>query len=789
MPPPAAGNITDQSSLNISETDVKRLEAQELSLRNILRLKKEIKKASKEQTTIYDELAKLTGQEAQNSRAYKASVAFTTQLEKNLERAKAQGNTRAIRTTQNLIKAQKAQQDLLAKTLGGSLRAQEVEAAKRRVMLEKERDLIKSINKQRTIGQKIGSLFMSNQKRQLQIDIARAQVGGGINQPPGGGGGGSGGGGGAGGGGGTGGGGGGQGGGGGKGKGAVGILGALAGLGVVGGILAAIGMGISKLMAPIKALGTALKAGVVGSLAQASGLVNGGIGGGYGVGGGAVSGEGATSILGGLQDVAKSIPFIGGLLGGLVGAFKGIVDLVLGVDQGLTNFSRNLAISKQDARALKLQFDGIAAASDNIVVNSTRLMESQVEMGKALGITNTLTQSQLVANVKLKELAGLELETRKELLATSIITGRNEEELTKSILGQVKYFQLATGIAFDYKQVLGEASKLGGALGLQFAKYPEKIVKALMSTKALGFELKSLDQTANSFLDFESSISKEFEAQILTGKELNLTKAREAALNNDLVTLAGEINKNIGDSTAYLKLNRIQQDSIAEAVGMTRDSLADALKQQEMFQRIGAKDLKQAQEKLRVLQQQGKTQEEITKMLGEDAYNYITQTSTAEKLAELMNKIKTVFVQFVENSGLLDFITNPAKIESFARGLLNTIAGAVSLIGDIIATVLRAIGSLPFTDKAKFENLANQVQGGSMNLASGIQGVQTNFGPAAASISDTVANGATSKASAPAAGTSGKAAKGEENYQIIYLTIDGEVVAKKVLINAAKVHQ
>jgi hypothetical protein len=37
---------------------------------------------------------------------------------------------------------------------------------------------------------------------------------------------------------------------------------------------------------------------------------------------------------------------------------------------------------------------------------------------------------------------------------------------------------------------------------------------------------------ADSFLDFESSISKEFEAQVLLGREINLTKARQAFLDN-----------------------------------------------------------------------------------------------------------------------------------------------------------------------------------------------------------------------------------------------------------------
>jgi hypothetical protein len=196
------------------------------------------------------------------------------------------------------------------------------------------------------------------------------------------------------------------------------------------------------------------------------------------------------------------------LLGGLIGIFKGIADLVLGLDQGITNFARNLGISKDQAKAVKEDFRAIAKASDNIVVNETRLMESQVELTRDLGVRNQLSGDILENNIKLKEIAGLELETRKAIVQTSVIQGRSATQLTKNVLAQSKAFEFQTGVAFEYRQILGEASKQAGVLGLTFTKYPEKLTKALMTTKAMGIELKQLDGIASSFLDFESSISK-----------------------------------------------------------------------------------------------------------------------------------------------------------------------------------------------------------------------------------------------------------------------------------------
>lgn len=764
-------------------TRVQRLEREQTTWTNILRLRGRIKDAAKEQRAFDEAINKLQGEQAQQAVRYQGKLNVIKTLEKNLVEAKKRGNEQVAKQAEKMLKQQRAQLEDITKTEGGALAARRAQAEAAQKALKAERQLIKDINKERGISGKLADLFRSKEAKQRQIDIARARVGGGANIPPtaGGPGGGAAGAGGAGG-------------GRGGGKAALGAAGVLGGLGVIGLIIAGIKAGLEKLKAPFVALGALAKTNLTAPLAQTSGLISGGIGGGYGVGGGGVSGGGATSMLGGLQSVASQIPFIGGLLGGLIGIFKGIIDLVLGIDQGITNFARNLGISKEQAKGIKEELRAVAKASDNIVVNETRLMESQAELSKALGVRNRFTNEALENNIKLKELAGIELETRKALLQTSVIQNRNADDLTKSVLAQSKAFEFQTGIAFEYRQVLGEASKQAGVLGLTFTKYPEKLTKALMTTKAMGIELKQLDSMASSFLDFESSISKEFEAQVLTGRELNLTKAREAALNNDLVTLAKEITSQVGSTEQYLKMNRIQQEAIAEAVGMTRDGLADALKQQDYYRKLGATNLKQAQEELRLMKEKGLTQEEISKKIGEDAYNYITQTSTAERLAELMNRIKTVFVEFIEKSGILDFITNPQKIEAFIAGLMDRLAGAVNIVGGLIAGTVELIADITgfFSEEraATLRGLASSVRTGAAGLAGGISAAAGSIGGVAApSIGAAVQAGAGTTAQPEAVYGPVPAAKPGENTIVVYTVIDGEVVAKKVVANTSNMYQ
>lgn len=682
------------------------LDEQALGWKNILNLRLQTAKAAKEENMYNSLSAKLSAEQTRNARTYAALTDRVGQLQKDIEKEKNKGTRagdRAAKDLERQLRRRQAFQKNLLKTEGGFIEAQSQAAAKRSAQLEAERKLIRDINKERGLGGKITDLFRTKEQKQRQIDAARARVGGGANQPPGAGG--------AGGGGGT--------------RGGGGAEDALAGAGPYGAIAAAAIKAAKALIAPLKALASVAKDALVAPFADAAGLLTGED---VGMGGGKLKTGGPSSILGGLEKVASSLPLIGGLVGGLVSIFKTLVEAVLGIEQADFRAARALNLSVGATQKMRANFQAMVASSGNLALNSTRMMESQIEIGDQLGVNKQLSADILANNVLLKEVLGLEAESRQKIAETSIITGKNAFALTKNIIGSVGYFNKLTDVGFTFKQIMKEAASLSGALGLAFAKFPEKLTKTLMVTKAFGFELKQLDQLANGFLDFESSISKEFEAQVLTGKEMNLTKAREAALNNDLATLSKEITKNVGDSNTFLSMNRIQQDAIAESVGMTRDSLADVLKKQEMYAKLGATDLKTFQKKIELMEKEVNGRDRIIAKIGEANYQEYTRLSTAEKISEAMEKIKITFIEFVKSSGLFDFITNPQRVNAFIKSAVDMLAGAVDTISGIIAGILDAIAWLPFTDTQKWKNMANSVRTGSGTVTSGMRASVANLG-------------------------------------------------------------
>ena len=417
------------------------------------------------------------------------------------------------------------------------------------------------------------------------------------------------------------------------------------------------------------------------------------------------------------SDPLTLIPIIGGAIGGMVSGLKSVFDYITGIQDKTVKFARAMNLSTDEARKLKMEFASVNVANGDLFVNTQKLMEAQMDMVGALGVTNRISNENLATNIKLKDIAGLEADTIASITESSLVNGKSNESIVKSVFAQVKGLKQATGIQFENKQILKEASSLGGVLGLQFSKYPAQLTKSLLTVKAMGLELKQLDSMADSFLDFESSISKEFEAQLLTGKDINLAKARELFLDNDLAGAAAEINKQVGSTADFMKMNRIQQEALASSMGMSRDQMGDMLKKQEMLSRLGAKDTDNAREQLRLGLAKYKNQEALSEAIGKENYQNLVNASLQEKIAGFIEKIKQSISDFVENTGIINKIekfveklSNPETI----RGIIGTIRDAISSFikfsGELLADVARFVARLPFTDKDKWLDRGDLIQ-------------------------------------------------------------------------------
>jgi len=417
----------------------------------------------------------------------------------------------------------------------------------------------------------------------------------------------------------------------------------------------------------------------------------------------------AFKSLGGNLLSSLSDPLVS--VGLLVKGFKMFLEAGFKADTEITNLSKSMASSKEEAAATRDRFIEIQNSSESLFETTQNLVAAQFELADAFGATKGFSEAQLKDQVLLTKQMGFQAEEAAGIQQLAMSNGMTAKEVTGSVIKQTAALAKQKGIQLDNKQIIGEVAKVSGQLRLQYANNPALIAKAVVQTKQLGLTLEQAAQAAHSLLDFESSIENELSAELLTGKSLNLERARGLALNGDAAGAAAEMAKQVGSAADFTKMNVIQQEALAKSVGMSADELANSLITQENLAKLGGETKKQLEEKAEALRAEGKA-DEANRLLAsagneEQAQAALERISAQDKFNQAMEKLKSMISSIVEGPAA-SFVDTLGAVLSDASALkaifysISTILGAMSLTKLItgLLSALATSGALAATTAA-----------------------------------------------------------------------------------------
>tara|TARA_R110000824_G_scaffold60143_2_gene161047 strand:- start:475 stop:2838 length:2364 start_codon:yes stop_codon:yes gene_type:complete len=299
----------------------------------------------------------------------------------------------------------------------------------------------------------------------------------------------------------------------------------------------------------------------------------------------------------------------------------------------------------------------------------------QNSLGTSVGIQdlNKGLQEGIGLMAEFEKFAGLSSDETQGILKFSLGTGKEVKSSVKELMAGYKVRGLQSKLMLNEKDAMKAISKTSKATQLSIKGGAQGLGEALAAAKALGTSLDKVDGIAGSILNFEESIASELEAELLIGRDLNLEKARQAALDNDLATLASEIAKNVGSAAEFSGMNRIQQEAIAKAVGMTREDLAASLMEQEALQAVSANSVEDAYEKLMALDSETEKQEYLNQLGNESLAKQFEQKSIQEGITASKEKEQQELVASVKSMADLG-----KQIQSYldkAREVFHTLGG------------------------------------------------------------------------------------------------------------------
>jgi hypothetical protein len=383
------------------------------------------------------------------------------------------------------------------------------------------------------------------------------------------------------------------------------------------------------------------------------------------------------TLLGYLDHEFKNIYESASKLFSIAGLFKAIIDSGLRFNKVSVDLGKNLGYGVDNANRYTKELVAAAQTSDNLNFTLQNAADATNELNAATGFVSEYSKDALETQIMLTKQFKLTGEEAAGIYKLSLLTGKSSEKVNDEMVGAFVAARNQLGKAVPFRATMAEAAKVSGILASNLQNSPPAIVKAVVATKALGTSLEQTSKQGEALLNFETSIENELKAELLTGKQLNLERARAAALAGDQVTAAQELFSQVGSLAEFDRMNVLQKKAIAEAVGLTADELADQLRKQ------------------KIAQEQGKSLAQITK----------EEADEAQKRQDIQDKFNQAILKLQDLVGNL--VTGPmsAFIESLSKGL------------DIIGKMFGFVGKIGEGFKKILGENASSALGGAASLA------------------------------------------------------------------------
>lgn len=413
-----------------------------------------------------------------------------------------------------------------------------------------------------------------------------------------------------------------------------------------------------------------------------------------------------------MKDFADEIDKSGTLSKLLSGNFEEVLSLarlgqlaLIAIGSAILKGSENMAklaqttgISKDAAFELQKSLNQAALDSGNVAFTGEKATKAFAALSKETGLVADFGGQTLETFSMLTTKLGLAEDAASSLTTMARLQGKETEKILSDTVATASSLAKQAGVGLNVKGVLEDVASASNSIKVSLGSNPELLAEAATNAALLGTNLAGVDAIASSLLDFETSIKNELAAEMLIGKDLNLEKARQLALTNDLAGLSEEIANQEEITASFANGNRVQQEAAAAALGLSRDALADMVMKQQL---------------------NALSAEEFKNTYGEATYEQMQSVSAQEKLALSFGKLKDSIAQI--GLAFAPFLDAVAKAVSFVFSMKETLVVLGGLLAGLAAR--QAILAALSLKKSIFEIFAGNSKFGPVGVAASIAGV------------------------------------------------------------------
>jgi hypothetical protein len=272
--------------------------------------------------------------------------------------------------------------------------------------------------------------------------------------------------------------------------------------------------------------------------------------------------EKSTIILAAISAYVKAIQFV--------------FNLFAGAQKNTVEIARSLGLARVEADQLRKDFTDIAFNSGTLRVDSVAIREAFVGLTNELGVQVQFSDRLVQGQSFLTKLYNISGESAAKLSTMFAAQGTSVEEVSDNLQDVSVSLATSEGLVITQQKLMEKVASAGAEFAGYMGFSAEAIAQSVVGTTKMGINLQQASTIAKGLLDFESSISKELEAELLTGKQFNFELARSLALQGDFAGASAEVMRQVQGITEEQRKNPLIMQSLAAATGLTVEQLNEA---------------------------------------------------------------------------------------------------------------------------------------------------------------------------------------------------------------------
>lgn len=406
---------------------------------------------------------------------------------------------------------------------------------------------------------------------------------------------------------------------------------------------------------------------------------------------------------------------------------KNLIEELFKADKLITNIASTLGISKTHVQDMRSRYVNFVQTVKDGSISVIDMMEAQLSMNKELGTSIEFSDIEKQTWNDITKLMNVSATSAARLMQLSKATNMSQKQYLETVLESSYNSQKQLKLQVSSQEVLETIGKLSAGILIKFQNNPIALGKAVIEAKKLGLSLEQVDKIGDSLLNWESSIESTLKAELLTGRQLNLERARAAALTGNQSDLMEEISRQAGKQEDFMNMNVLARRSLAEAFGLNVDEMSEMLLKQQLLNQYG-------EEASKLNQKQFEEQQKSGLSMGEYLAKQAKQMEMQEQFNNSMDKLKQIVIDIVDGpfgafmKSMTTILNNALLIKSAFVGISMILGGMmVKNIASMILGMTKLVGlSL---SKLAADTLDNAILtagiGTAIGLAAGLYALST----------------------------------------------------------------